>query len=131
MPDPKFVNVEEFAEHEAHYKAEQVGRDEFLPHYHQRQNKQSLKDVRPGSERERGNTSENAYGTLEIADIPAAEYSIRTTPKLFMSTAKGRASSPRNNVFSFDMICASFYYLPDFILALSVPRFKCIIFIIP
>ena len=50
--DPKFVNVEKFAEHEPHYKAEQVGRDEFLPHYHQRQDKQSLKDVRPGSERE-------------------------------------------------------------------------------
>lgn len=43
----------------------------------------------------RGNDSEKAYGTLEIAEIPAPESSIRTTPKLLMRTTIKRASSPR------------------------------------
>ncbi len=41
-----------------------------------------------------GKTSENANGTLEIAEIPAPEYSISTTPKLLTSTAISSANSP-------------------------------------
>ena len=41
-----------------------------------------------------GSTSENANGTLDIAEIPAPEYSISTTPKLFIITANNSASSP-------------------------------------
>lgn len=41
-----------------------------------------------------GSTSEKAYGTLEIAEMPAPEYSISTTPKLFMITASTSAASP-------------------------------------
>lgn len=39
-------------------------------------------------------TLENAYGTLEIAEMPAPEYNIRTTPKLLIITEIIRVSSP-------------------------------------
>ena len=39
-------------------------------------------------------TSENAYGTLEIAEIPDPEYNIRTTPRLLITSTIKSASSP-------------------------------------
>ena len=47
------------------------------------------------------NTSENAYGTLDIADIPDPKYSISTTPKLFITTASTNANSPYTECFCF------------------------------
>src|SRR5699024_9450205 len=50
-----------------------------------------------------GITSEKPYGTLEIADMPLPEYSISTTPKLFIITAAARTGSPqRTGRFVFD-----------------------------
>ena len=43
-----------------------------------------------------GITSENAYGTLDIAEIPAPECNISTTPKLLIITANASANSPLN-----------------------------------
>lgn len=48
-----------------------------------------------------GSTLEKAYGTLDIADMPAPEYSISTTPKLFISTARASAASPLKSFFPF------------------------------
>lgn len=39
-------------------------------------------------------TSEKANGTLDIAEMPAPEYNIITTPKLFIITANNSASLP-------------------------------------
>ena len=50
-----------------------------------------------------GNTSEKAYGTLEMAEMPDPEWSISTTPKLLINTMTTRASSPRS-VFRVDFI---------------------------
>lgn len=41
-----------------------------------------------------GNTSLNAYGTLDIADIPEPDCSISNTPMLFIMIAKISATSP-------------------------------------
>lgn len=54
-----------------------------------------------------GKTSENAYGTLEMAEMPEPEYSIRTTPKLFMTITSRRAYSPLSTFLSPSTICPS------------------------
>ena len=61
-----------------------------------------------------GITSENAYGTLDIAEIPAPEYNISTTPKLLIITANASANSPLNICkFSLSVVYPSIVFAFD------------------
>lgn len=92
--NPGFMDIDPGSESCPYNKAQQILRHKFLSEDHQAQDQNCLKNVCPDSQWNFGKTSENAYGTLEIAEIPDPEYNIRTTPRLLITSTIKSASSP-------------------------------------
>ena len=47
--DPQLMDIQQFAEDEAHNKAEKIGRNEFFPKDHETEDEKPLKNIRPGA----------------------------------------------------------------------------------